>query len=108
MVKVTAPLHSIAVSGSIGGIITFRQTAGGSVATVKPRPYPQKSSPMLENQQSMRDARTAYLALSTADRALWQELAVARSKPAWCLFFMEYKIQVIAPPDAPLIPEPYL
>lgn len=108
MVKVTAPLHSIAVSGSIGKLITFRQTKGGSVATIKPSPYPQTSVPMLENQQSMRDARAAFLTLSTADRALWQELAVARSMPAWNLFFTEYKIQVISPPNAPLIPEPYL
>ena len=108
MTKIKGPLHSLAASGSVAGLFSFRQTAGGSVLTKKPAPYPQTSPNQLANQQRMTDARTSFLALSSTDLALWQVVAVARKRSAWASYFAEYQYQFIQTPNAPLIPEPYL
>lgn len=108
MAKVFAPLHSLAASGSIGKVISFRATSKGAVVTSKPQPYRQSSPAMLENQQRMIDARATFKALSAADRNHWNALATARGRTPWFSFFTEYQIQFIQAPGAPLIPAPFL
>jgi hypothetical protein len=108
MAKITSPCHSLSASGSLAGVITFRQTKGGSVATVTPHPYPQTSQAQLTNQQVMRDARAAFLSISATDAGHWHTLALTRKRSAWSCFFSEYHYQHIQPPNAPLIPEAIL
>lgn len=108
MAKVENPLHSLSVSGSIGGTLTFKATANGSVVTKKALSYPQITPNQLANQQVMINALAAFKTLNVKNRGYWQDLAAKYHRSAWTCFFSEYQYQVITPPDMPLIPEPNL
>ena len=108
MAKILNPLHSLAVSGSIKGGLSFRQTKNGSVLARTPAPYKQTSPAQIANQQKMLDALAAFKNLSVEDKALWQTLADTRRRSAWTCFFAEYHYQNIDPPNEPLIPEAIL
>ena len=105
MAIVKQPLHSLSASGSIGGAVSFRATAGGAVCTMKAKKYPQQSTAQLTNQARMQAARVAFRGLATADRNLWQLLATKYRRSAFACFFAEYQYQVVQAPNVPLIPE---
>jgi len=105
MAKIFAPLHSVSASGSIGGVLTFRASRQGSVATKKAQSYRQVSQNELLNQGRMIDAKASYLLLSEVDRARWAALAAPYGFSGWVYFFKMYQTQNIDPPNAPLIPE---
>jgi hypothetical protein len=104
--KITHPLHSISVSGSIGRTVSFRATQNGSIATIKAKKYSQQSPAEIANQLIMKNARTAFLTLDAQDLNFWQQLANKYHRSAWVCFFTEYQFQQIQPPAMPLIPEP--
>lgn len=108
MAKITHPLHSLSASGTIGRAVSFRATKSGSVATAKPKTYAQTSAAQLLQQQMMRDARAAFLTLTTADKNKWHAVAVVRRSNTWATFFAEYCYQNIIAPAMPLIPEAVL
>jgi len=108
MAKLVGPLHSLSASGSVGKMHGFRTTKAGAVCARVPSPYKQHTPNMLTNQQTMRDARSAFLSLSVMDLTRWQARATAIRLGLWQTFFTEYRYQRIAPPAMPLIPEPSL
>jgi len=108
MAKIINPLHSLSASGTVGKIASFRATIGGAVCTRKARKYKTTTPLQEENKQRMRDARKAFLHLSTTDRIFWQQRATALKGAVWPIFFAEYQFQNVIAPAFPLIPEPYL
>ena len=108
MARVRAPFLSISASGSIAGLITCRANTYGAIITKKPHPKSPPSAAQAAERQHMRDARTGYATLSTADQALWQAVAQARHVTRWVAFFAEWRYQNISPGNMPLIPEPIL
>ena len=105
MAKVTHPLHSLSASGSIGGVVTFRNTKAGAVATGTPQPYPQTAPAQLIQQARMKTARLAWHQLNAADLRNWKKVGSKYGRSAWVSFFAEYQYQNVAAPGAPLIPE---
>ena len=104
MARVVNPLFSLSASGSIGKMITFKQTPGGAVVTRKAEPYKQQSENQLLNQQTMHSALAAFKTLSTTDLARWRAVAVKKGISAWAEFFFEYHVQSVVHPGMPLIP----
>jgi hypothetical protein len=103
--KVTNPLHSLSASGSIGGVVTFRNTNNGAVVTNTPRPYAATTPAQLIQQGRMKAARTAWGALNAADLRNWRKVGKKYGRSAWASFFTEYQFQNVTAPGAPLIPE---
>lgn len=108
MAKVQAPFMSISASGSIAGLLTARANTYGKIITKKPHPASPPSTAQLTERQRMRDARTGFKTLSSAERTLWQAVATARKRTRWVAFFAEWQFQNIAAGHMPLIPEPTL
>jgi hypothetical protein len=105
MAKVRSPLFSLAASGSIGGLISFRSNKERATARLKPRSQPQQSEGALLNQQRMKNAAAAFSSLTQAQQIEWSALGISRGKPSWQIFFEQYQAQYITPPSLPEIPE---
>ena len=108
MAKIKNPIYSLSASGSIGGILSFRSTAGGSVCTKKPGSYAQQTTGQLANQQQMIDARKSFKLLTQKQLQQWQARANAVKLKIWPEYFREYQNQMVTYPNQPLIPEPYI
>lgn len=106
MAKVTGPLLSLAASGTVSGLVSFRMGRKGAEVTKKPHPRTPPTTQQTIERQRMRDARTAFKALSNADLANWQAWATFKGRPVWMAFFAEWQAQQIEAGQAPLIPDP--
>jgi hypothetical protein len=103
--KVRHPLHSISASGSVGGVVTFRNTKAGAVVTAKPKSYKAETPAQLVQQARMKAASATWKTLNAADRKSWQTVGKKYGRSAWFSFFAEYQFQNVTAPGAPLIPE---
>jgi hypothetical protein len=105
MAKTTGPLFSLAASGTVGKLISFRMGKSGPEVTKKPHPKTQPSAQQAIERQRMKDARAGFLTLSVEDLGYWQELATVKSRPVWLVFFQEWQIQQVVAGQMPLIPD---
>jgi len=71
MVRMKGPLFSLKASKSIGKILTYQGRPTGTACYKKPTPTDPKTASQLLMRQYMGDARTAWKALSQADRDAW-------------------------------------
>lgn len=95
---------SIAASGSVGPILSFRTTATGNTATKKPNPRSAPSTSQAINRQHLRLAAAAWASIPDAIRARWLAYGVAVHKTGWLAFSTEHLIQQTAADSLPLIP----
>jgi hypothetical protein len=107
MAKVTAPLLSLAATGSIARRITFRTLAGRSIASRWTAPTTPPSTYQVEDRQRAADAAAAWAQASTKDRNAWRAAATAARLPVYAIYMREYILQRCAPDTQPLIPETY-
>lgn len=108
MPKVTGPLFSINASGSVAGLLTFKNTAHGFVAQRTPHGHDSATTWQLIERQSMRDAAAAWKTLDPALKTIWGANALPSIRSAWMSFFLEWKAQQITPGNLPLIPSQYI
>jgi hypothetical protein len=108
MPKVTGPLFSIAASGSVAGLLTFKQTTHGAVCTVKPANDRTRTTRQATERDRMKAAAVAWHGLDNDTRTIWQSNSLPTIKSAWMCFFHEYVAQQIIAPNLPRIPGTFL
>lgn len=108
MPKVTGPLFSIAASGSVARLLTFKMTAHGPVCTKTPQDLNSRSTGQAKERDRMQAAALAWQGLDDDTRTIWQSNTVPTIKSAWMCFFHEYVAQQVRPPNLPRIPATFL
>jgi len=76
MVRVKGPLFSLKASKSIGKILTFQGRPKGTSCYRKPTPADPRTASQLLMRQYMGDARTAWKALSQANKDAWNSFII--------------------------------
>lgn len=76
MVKLTAPLHSQAASGSLAEALTFSSWKGRAYAKQKGLPADPKSGGQVSFRTMFKFLTTQWDLLSTANQATWDQLAI--------------------------------
>lgn len=77
MAKVTAPLHSITASGSIGGTLTMLRAMSRNIAKKKSKPGGEPSAAQLARRAYYRQASAEWMALTPLQKATWKPAADA-------------------------------
>lgn len=77
MAKVTAPLHSISASGSIGGTLTMLRSMSRNIAKKKSQPGGAPTAAQLARRAYYRQASAAWMALTPLEKAAWKPAADA-------------------------------
>lgn len=77
MAKVTAPLHSVTASGSIGGTLTMLRAMSRNIAKKKSKPGGAPSAAQLARRAYYRQAAANWSALSAPEKAAWKPAADA-------------------------------
>lgn len=77
MAKVTAPLHSLTASGSIGGTLTMLRQSMRNIAKKKSRPGGTPSAAQLARRAYYRQASADWMALTPLQKAAWKPAADA-------------------------------
>jgi len=78
MAKVTAPLHSMTASGSIGGTLTMLRALSRNIAKKKSKPSGAPSQAQIERRAYYRQASADWMALTPLEKAAWKPAADAK------------------------------
>jgi hypothetical protein len=77
MAKVTAPLHSLTASGSIGNTLTMLRALSRNIAKKKSKPGGTPSAAQLARRAYYRQASADWMALTNLQKAAWKPAADA-------------------------------
>lgn len=77
MAKVTAPLHSMTASGSIGSTLTMLRAMSRNIAKKKSQPGGAPSAAQLARRAYYRQASADWMALTPLQKAAWKPAADA-------------------------------
>jgi hypothetical protein len=104
MARVTAPLMSIAATGTIGPTLAFRISAGVQLAQNTPGATPRPSDRQTAQRDAFRAAATHWQTLAADHREPWATLSSATGRHARQNYITEWLRQRATPDNPPLIP----
>lgn len=80
---------SMGASGTIGGLVNYRQTQRGTVARVHSQPTGEPTSDQLAIRAITKQVSQAWASVSPTDRLTWTSLAIAGRYSTFNAFFVE-------------------
>lgn len=104
MAKTTNPLFSVAASGRIGKVLTFRQGETISTARMWRDQTAAASTYQMAARLRMSWASSIFATLTASERAKWQKYADAMSLPIFAAYMREFAAQQCTLTAHPLIP----
>lgn len=87
------------VRGTLGSSLTFQRRGDGHYVVKKPHPRDKQSAAQLEQRTKFLDARDAWLALSSEDKAMWNEEARAGSSSTGYAYFLSAHLRGLLAPS---------
>lgn len=104
MPKVKNPAFSLAASGTLGGVIVFRQTARGAQAQMSPTTTPPATEQQAANRADFLAGCNFWAAMAADQKSKWLAGAQIRHRAARQWFLSEWRIQRATAENPPLLP----
>lgn len=104
MAKVTGALCSIAASGTVGGVLTFRTATHRCIASLPQRPALPPSAAQASCRLRAAWAASTWHAATTDERAKWLAVAAASQLPPFGLYLKEFCLQRSTLTTLPTVP----